>query len=108
LAAEFWRYQPLATSSKTMPANMTDEIKNYELFERFFFQEEKTFLQRRAKIENENEMESFLKYNKWYNSMAECKEEFYYKKSDDFFFLWWCRIVSGKILKPPLVKANGF
>lgn len=87
-----WRqlYPPLATFSKTilhtMFANMSGEIKNYDLFEQFFFQAEKIFLHSRAKIENENEMESFLVYNKWCKSMAECKEESYYKNSDEKFF----------------------
>ena len=69
-----------------MSANMSGEIKNYDFFEQFFFEAEKTFLHSRAKIENENDMESFLIYNKWCKSMAECKEESYYNNSDEKFF----------------------
>lgn len=83
-----WRqlYQPLATSSKTTPAKMIDTIKNYEVFERFFFHQEKTFVHNGETIRNANDMESFLRYNRWCNSMAECKEEFYSNDSDEKYF----------------------
>ena len=69
-----------------LPTNMIHTIKNYDVFEKFFFHREKIHLQQNENIENEIDMESFLRYNKWCNSMVDCKEEFWKNDSNELFF----------------------
>ena len=70
-------YQPLSiSSSMKVPLNMTHTIENYQIFELYFYEREKTFVHA-ARVENERDMESFLRYTQWCKNMTECKEDFY-------------------------------